>query len=306
MLSNLLFYDNVNRYENVLFYIAKICKVIFLFVQSNKYMDYKLIEKIEKLGLSHKESLVYVTLLQSGGGYPSKISTLTKLNRSTTYKILTALSIKGLATEIEQGKKIYYQPEPLSKLGRYVDYQVERAELARMSVHKILPELENILGNTDNPRVVFYRGYDQVVAAYMRHVETDQSYDMCAWVNVTDLKKFLPPKSFKHYREEKQRIGITARGITSDSGYSQKFTLDTHAHIQSKRIWPQLRYVPEDMFPYPAEITLFDQDKVSLIKFDERDPIGIIIQDKMVHDMMKMIFNSMWNSLSDEGIKHKS
>ena len=70
-------------------------------------MDQKIIEKIQKIGLSDKEAKVYLYLLTSQGAYPSKVATETRLNRSTVYKILTSLSIKGLATEIEHGKKIF-------------------------------------------------------------------------------------------------------------------------------------------------------------------------------------------------------
>ena len=137
-------------------------------------MDSKIIDKIKKLGLSEKEAAVYAYLLSSRGAYPSKIASDTKNNRSTVYKILMSLSVKGLANEVERGKKIFYQPEPLSKLERYVQYQVERAEDARSIVIKILPELESMFSNAENPRVSFYKGKEQVVQAYIRHVHVDK------------------------------------------------------------------------------------------------------------------------------------
>ena len=151
-----------------------------------------MIEKIERLGLSDKEARVYLHLLESRGGYPSAVASATKLNRSTVYKILTALAIKGLASEIEHGKKIFYQPEPLNKLERYVGYQMERAQEARESAVKLLPELETLFANAENPKVSFYKGKEQVIEAYLRHVQVDKPYKMNAFANVQNIKKFLP------------------------------------------------------------------------------------------------------------------
>lgn len=257
-------------------------------------MDQKILEKIQKIGLSDKEARVYAYLLSSGGGYPSKISTETKLNRSTTYKILTSLSIKGLATEIEHGKKIFYQPETLAKLERYVDYQIERAENAKEMVVKIMPELEEMFSKSENPKVFFYKGKEQVIEAYLQHVQVDKPYKMTAFVNVQYIKKFLPEKVFNFYKKEKERIGITARGVTSSNPYSYDFQKDTHAGIK-KNIWPGLRFIPEEIFPFSAEMTMFADKKVSIVKFDEQNPIAIIIEDKMVHDMMNMLFEFIWN-----------
>lgn len=256
-------------------------------------MDQKIIEKIQKIGLSDKEAKVYLYLLTSQGGYPSKVATETRLNRSTVYKILTGLSIKGLATEIEHGKKIFYQPERLGKLERYIDYQVERAQSAKESAIKIMPELAELFDKADNPKVSFYKGKEQVIEAYLRHVQVEKPYKMTAFVNVQYIKKFLPEKIFTFYKKEKERIGITARGVTSSNEYGKQFQKDTHSGIK-KSIWPELRFIPEDIFPFSAEMTMFDNNKVSIIKFDEQNPIAIVIEDKMVHDMMNMLFEFVW------------
>ena len=257
-------------------------------------MDQKLIEKIQKIGLSDKEAKVYFYLLNSQGGYPSKVSAETKLNRSTVYKILTSLSIKGLASEIEHGKKIFYQPESLKKLERYIDYQVERAESAKESAIKIMPELAEILKNGEHPKVSFYNTKEQVIEAYLRHVQVEKPYEMTVFANVQYIKKFLPEKVFSFYKKEKEKMGITVRAVASSNPYSYEFSKDTHSGIK-KKFWPELRYIPEEIFPFSAEMTMFDNNKVSIVKFDEEKPIAIIIEDKMVHDMMNMLFEFIWN-----------
>ena len=101
----------------------------------------------------------------------------------------------------------------------------------------------------------FYKGKEQVLEAYLRHVQVQKPYKMTAIVNVFNLKEFLPPKVFNFYKKEKERIGITARGITSSNPYSYKFQKDTHIGIK-KSIWPELRFLPEEIFPYEVEMTI--------------------------------------------------
>jgi len=45
-----------------------------------------------------------------------------------------------------------------------------------------------------------------------------------------------------------------------------------------------------------AEITIYGDKKVAMTKFGNENIIGVIIEDKIIHDMMKMIFELAWNS----------
>src|SRR3989344_9040306 len=82
---------------------------------------------LEKIGLSEKEALIYASLITLGGAFPSKIAEHAKLNRTSVYKILVDLSVKGLVSEIKKRNKIFYQVEKPDKLLRYAKSQVTLA-----------------------------------------------------------------------------------------------------------------------------------------------------------------------------------
>jgi len=65
------------------------------------------LKKLEKSGLSDKEALVYLSLLELGGAFPSKIAEYSGLNRSTVYMVLLNLSVRGLVNEIEKKNKFF-------------------------------------------------------------------------------------------------------------------------------------------------------------------------------------------------------
>lgn len=256
-------------------------------------MNEKLIKKLEKSGLPNKEAVIYAHLLENGGSFPSKIAEATKINRSTTYKILDILVIKGLVGEVEKRKKLFYQAESPSRLLNVTQSNARMARNAHEYAEGLLPMLENIVdASQTKPKVTFYEGKDRVVDAYLSHVDVKKGYTMTAFVSVIDLRKFLPEEKFKFYIREKERLGITARGITSSEEYSFEFNKDMFTGI-TKKIWPEFRFVNKEIFPFPGEITMFADKKVSIVKFTE-NPVAVIIEDKAIHDMMKAIFELAW------------
>ena len=259
-------------------------------------MHEKLLAKMKKAGLSEIEARVYISVLSSGGAYPSKIAETTGVNRSTVYKTLTALDIRGLVSNIEKGKKLYYQAEKPDRLLRAVGYQRQVAEDAYAKAKEIMPELEELFGGPSNkPRVTFYEGYDRVVDAYITHVEVEKGYEMRCFASAIDLRAFLSYEKFRSYIEAKERIGIPVRFIAPAGEYTAQFAKDMFTGIK-KSIWPQLRTVPKSLFTFPAEITLYDSNKVSIVKFDKEHPVAVIIVDQTIYDMMGMLFELVWKS----------
>ncbi len=254
-----------------------------------------IIEKLKKTGLEEKEAIIYGYLVETGGCFPSEIAEATKINRSTVYKTLGILSVRGLVGEIEKKKKLFYFPESPAKFLRSAKTKVGLAEDAYKKATELVPELEGFFKTHDGkPRVTFYEGKEQVVEAYMTQVQDKKKYEMLAWASTDHLKAFLPPKTFKEYIKLKEKYGITARGIIPDAPTNKKFLNETHSDVK-KHIVPNVRYVPKEMFPFSGEIVMYGTNKVQIVKFDEKAPIAVIIEDEMIHKMMCMIFELSWS-----------
>jgi hypothetical protein len=78
-----------------------------------------------------------------------------------------------------------------------------------------------------------------------------------------------------------------------DSTTDKTYTERVYKGIK-KNIWLKLRYIPKDQFPFNGEITIYGTDRVSIFNFDEKHLVGIIIEDKAIHDMMVRIFELAW------------
>lgn len=73
-------------------------------------------QTLKKLGLSDKETHVYLALLKNGATKPSVLANITKLNRATLYNIAQGLSSKGLISGDQGGKSLIFTPLPPSEL----------------------------------------------------------------------------------------------------------------------------------------------------------------------------------------------
>jgi sugar-specific transcriptional regulator TrmB len=254
-----------------------------------------IINHLKKTGFSDKSALIYTTLLEMGGAYPSSLAEATKLNRSTVYKILLELSVKGLVTEIEKGKKLYYQIEKPEKLVKHARMHAEMAEDAYQKTRDLIPEIEGLYSLTPNkPKIRFFENREGAMSILDDHINTKKGYEMLGFANTVGLEKFIPQKYFQNYVKQKERLGITSRGISPNLEDATTFNNRIYKNI-SKKIWPVFRFIPKDQFPFNGEIIIYGTNKVSIFNIDEHDKIvGIIIEDEAIHRMMKTIFELAW------------
>lgn len=263
-----------------------------------------LLSKLRQAGLPDKSALVYGFLASVGGAFPSRIATETRLNRSTVYKVLTDLSIKGLINEIEKGKKLYYQVERPERFLRYAKQTIDRAKDAFEVASKVFPELEGLYSLTPNkPKIRFFEDRDGLRSILEDHVSEERPYEMLGFANAAQLERFFKEDFIRKYVRQKERLGITTRGIVPDTKTDQTYTERMYVGVK-KRFWLNLRHIPSNDFPFNGEITIYGTHKVSIINFDETHLVGIIIEDKAIHDMMVRIFELAWKgakAVEDEG-----
>lgn len=253
-----------------------------------------LIKELRSIGLSEKAALVYAAVLELGTAFPSKIAEVTKLNRTTAYHILTDLAVKGLVTEIEQKKKLCYQVEPPKRLRAFAKSQIRLAEERAERAKKILPEIEGLFNFIPHkPRVRYFEGVDGVLAVYEDHITEQEPYEMLGFSNVEKLIPSLPEKFVSNYVRTKEKLGITTRGIFPNTQFGKEYDTRIYKGVE-KKLLPKMKYIPSEKFPYNCEITVYGKDKVSIVNFQKNVLIGVIIEEKTIADMMRMIFELAW------------
>lgn len=255
-----------------------------------------LVKSLQKTGFTDKEALVYVSLLELGGAYPSRIAEYSGIKRATTYNVLTTLSVRGLVNEIEKRNKIFYQIDKPHKLTQYSSSRIQIAKEALEKTEKILPDIEQLFSLIgDKPKVLFFEGPDTIYSICQDMISGIGNYEMIAFSNANKFKDAMNPSQLRDFVKAKESLNITTRGILPDNTKNRSYGENVFEGIK-KDYWPKMKFVSSEMFPYEAEITVYGKNKVSITKLGGQNIIGVIIEDQIIHDMMKMVFELAWNS----------
>jgi hypothetical protein len=135
-----------------------------------------------------------------------------------------------------------------------------------------------------------------VLTMYEDQVATTKKYEMLSFANAAELENTFPEKFFRNYRRAKERIGITTRGIIPDGGQNVTFMKRMYAGYK-KEIVPKVKFVAAAEFPFKGEIVIYENNKVGIVNLNKEYLTGLIIEDKTIHNMTKMIFEIAWRGI---------
>ena len=203
--------------------------------------------------------------------------------------------MKGLITEIQKKNKLYYQVEKPKKLVQFAKTQIQLSKDRLEKAQNVLPDLEGLFSlNPNKPIVRFFEGVDGVKDVYMDHISVDESYEMLGISNTEKLTNFLSKKFLRDYVTKKDKLGIVTRGILPDTPKDRTYKNNVYKTV-SKKNQPKIRFIPTELFPYKGEITIYGDNRVSFINFHENRLVGVIIEDVIIHNMMRTVFELAWN-----------
>ncbi|MBU0660981.1 helix-turn-helix domain-containing protein [Patescibacteria group bacterium] len=262
--------------------------------------DKQLQKKITELGLEESEAVIYVYLLENGGGYPSRIAKETGLNRSKVYRVLTRLTIKGLVVEIEKKNKLFYQLEPPKSLLRYTDMQITLAKEKKGKAEQLFPDIEALFQSLPHkPKIRFFEGLENITKVYDDVYSQPGSYEIVGWSNINDLQlKLGGVKVLNKYIKILDKKDLTLRAFYPRGEGNTPFKKTLYSPLKEKNV-PQTKYFEAKDFPYQSQISIYGSNRVAVINAHKEVPVAFIVEDQIFHNMMKMIFNFSWASYKE-------
>jgi HTH-type transcriptional regulator, sugar sensing transcriptional regulator len=240
-----------------------------------------LLQILQNIGLSEKEAMIYLELLELHEALPSAISRKADTKRSTTYLILEQLQKKGLVSHVKKSGHLYFRAlDPKAFLDQKRN-QYKELGASVDNLEEILPELQNLHSDfVVTPQMSVFKGKEGLIQIMEDTLTT--STELLCWANIilatnTVLKDYYP--TYIRKKVEKQ---IPLRGI---------FCHDKEALRFKKRGGKEIRdiyTIPKNKFPFENEINIYD-DKVAIIS--HKDAVGVIIQNKAIANTQRAIFN---------------
>ena len=117
-------------------------------------------ENLQKLGLTDKESQIYLSILESGKLSAQQISKITNINRTTVYSVLKELLKKGFLIEDVTASNTYYSPDSLESL-KEIYKKEEKIFLEKKETVEVLLKELSIIPKSKNYSVPKVRFVDE-------------------------------------------------------------------------------------------------------------------------------------------------
>jgi len=250
----------------------------------------ELSQHLQEIGLSEKESLVYLAALELGQAPVQTIANKAKVNRATTYVVLESLMKKGIVTTFEQGKKTLYIAEGPHAL--YAIIREQEMELMRVEddLESMMPQLNSIYNlHPNKPIVRFYEGKEGLNKVLQERLD-DKPEQVKVFFPVEQTDEIFTHEEMADYR--KKRI---SRSTRFDGIYCAQAAQEES--IELGKLIP----VDQAQYPFYCDICVY-QDKVSLSSLKGHIS-SVIIQNKEVAKTVEAIFDLIAEHLSSQNKK---
>lgn len=240
---------------------------------------------LKKLGFSDKEIKVYLKLLEYGASSVRSLVDLTGLNRGTIYDILKHLQKLGLVSYYHKETKQKFVAEPADKLSSLLIRKEEELKLAKVKINELIPQLRSMRDKSDSkPATKLYEGKKGVrfiledVISSMKEFGKKEYYVYSAKDASDDLKNAYPDFTKNRIKKEIRVKAISLAKGGKLSGLDERRWLGTN--------------------DVSATFIIVYANKCAFISRDSQDqPVGVIIENKMIYETQKIIFLRLWTFL---------
>lgn len=241
---------------------------------------------LRKLGLSQNEAAVYIKLLEMGPSLTSRIAKLTRFNRTYSYDLLKSLIDKGLVSYALRENRKYFQatqPENLLELLKEKERDLEKQKLQLSSYISELKKIKTL--SEPSLMAVIYQGKEGFRTILNEVLSVGEDYLVMGYsIKIEELMQHVIPNF------QKQRVARKIR---------RKIILnsDTRGKWSSKAPLQDVRYFPKGHDPLIGMIIY--GTKVVILSTQEKDIVGLCIEDKATHDSFRSYFDMLWKTSDD-------
>lgn len=247
-----------------------------------------IIKNLIDFGLSEKEALVYLSLLELEIAPVQEIAKTAGINRSSTYVVLESLKKKGLVGVSDDKSVQQYVATTPEALVRIAKDSTEKQKNILNNIENILPELKALHKETKKkPKVRVFEGDDGLKQAFDDSLSCKEKLiRICS--SHEDLFKVSPHllEYFKGYVGSRIKKGIKMHGIHPDS------ELARHLVKQGPKNFDTPVLIPKDKFTFPVDFAIYD----NTVGFMSREKSGfaIVIENRDIAKVMKNVFDLAW------------
>ena len=239
-----------------------------------------------QLGLHPKQIKVYLVLLQMGEATIQEITSKSKVKRTSVYKALDNLVLRGLVTFVDKGWHRQYYAENPKKALMAIKEEEQAVAKKEKKLLELMPELTSLYNSIPaKPKIRFYEGIDGLKQIYEEIFYLQPGSELLTITPGSLIYQAFDEAWIKEYLKRRVAGRISCRSIAEDSPESKKHQANDKEEHRITRL------VPKERFPFKNEISIF-ANKVAIVSL--REQMGVIIESLDVADTHRAWFELAW------------
>ena len=242
------------------------------------------------LGLTYPQAIIYEFLVKEGVQKAGVIAQKTQYKRGLVYKVLDELEKMQLVKKT-QGPKfvgVFEACHPVV-LRDFAEKRELEAKNSRLSMESIISSIISDFNlSSDKPGVIFYEGKEGIKKVLADALEDNPEKSILCFSDVEGYYEHLSDWNKKFYTPHREEKKIFEKVIAPNSHKA----LEIMESLQ-KSMLTETMFIDHKLFPFATEINIYN-NKISIVTFSEKGLIGVIIENKEIHETLKSIFNLTW------------
>lgn len=247
-------------------------------------MDIKSIRALMNLGLTQKESRVYLAALELGDGTVQDIAKKSGLKRTTIYPILEKLQKSGLAYQTKSKNRTHFTAEDPEELLKTFKNKISNFETNLAALLAFRNR------SAKKPKIYFFDGAEgfKKIWQFILRPETKEYLIMTDPREMLSFVKkgYITGKIIK----EKVRLGVKSRQIVASSEYAKEIVSKDRFENRVSKILPHIYKIPFTTIIFGGRVALISPHLENMILLIESDDFAKTQQS---------VFEALWNLLPE-------
>jgi DNA-binding MarR family transcriptional regulator len=240
----------------------------------------------QKAGLTPTQAAILEYLYQKKEAKASQIAKKIRRSRAIVYKDLEELIAFRIVEKIDkQGQVSIFRANHPTYMEKLIEKKEDKIKKDRELFLDYLPDLISSYNLVNNkPGVKFYEGIEGIEYVLWDTLKTREEI-----YTITDPKAVRSDQALaevnQRYVEERNKKGIKKKLL---------------APISAKDIFPEkktdtreIRFLSDCNYRFCTAIQIYN-NKISYQTITENNKIGVIIEDKNIYQMHRIIFKNLW------------
>ena len=240
----------------------------------------KLQNILKNIGFSAKEIQIYLSLLSMGESNLQGIVSHAGIPRTTVYIWIKRLIKKGAVDTYKKKATIYYVATQPNKL---LDLAEDNVEAFRNNMGLF----NHFIGQTKTEFNVKFFDDKGGIQFIFTEILKDK-FPLCAITSIDEIER-LSEDPFKHFIQRRVKQKLPVRLITNETPEAKKLKEKDEVEFRTTR------FVPAKYNFYTANYIF--GDKVAIFSLKEDSIMALLIEDKLIAQTQKMLFESLWERI---------